>query len=116
MCSISVKEIAAGSRPGPRIIDAGSILDGQKQPPPFSDFFIYVTGTAQGRLRTAGHDGVFLRHGDADLVPLDHRPISTWYAGSTLFAYAVVLALAGYAFHTAVAGRSLFKAGFLDAD
>jgi hypothetical protein len=27
-----------------------------------------------------------------------------------------VLALAGYAFHTAVAGRPLFKAGFLDAD
>ena len=42
--------------------------------------------------------------------------LSTWYAGSTLFAYAVVLALAGYAFHTAVAGRPLFKAGFLDAD
>jgi imidazolonepropionase-like amidohydrolase len=43
------EEIAAGSRPGPRIVDAGPILDGQKQPPPFPDFFIYVTGTAQGR-------------------------------------------------------------------
>jgi imidazolonepropionase-like amidohydrolase len=43
------EEIAAGSQPGPRIIDAGPILDGQKQPPPFSDFFIQVTGTAQGR-------------------------------------------------------------------
>jgi len=43
------EEIAAGSRPGPRIIDAGPILDGQKQPPPFSDFFIYVTGAAQAR-------------------------------------------------------------------
>jgi hypothetical protein len=31
--------------------------------------------------------------------------LSTWYAGSTLFAYAAVLALAGYAFQTAVAGR-----------
>jgi len=53
-------------------------------------------------------------------VILIHYPattdLSTWYAGSTLFAYAVVLALAGYAFHTAVAGRPLFKAGFLDAD
>jgi imidazolonepropionase-like amidohydrolase len=43
------EEIAAGSRPGPRIIDAGPILDGQKQPPPFSDFFIQVTTPAQGR-------------------------------------------------------------------
>ena len=44
------EEIAAGSRPGPRIIDAGPIpLDGQKKPPPLSDFFIQVTETAQGR-------------------------------------------------------------------
>ena len=43
------EEIAAGSRPGPRIVDAGPILDGQKQPPPFSDFFIQVTAPAQGR-------------------------------------------------------------------
>ncbi len=35
--------------------------------------------------------------------------LSAWYAGSTLFVYAVVLALAGY-------GRSLFKGEFLDAD
>ena len=42
--------------------------------------------------------------------------LSTWYAGSTLFAYAVVLALAGYAFHTAIAGRPLFRAGFLESD
>lgn len=41
---------------------------------------------------------------------------STWYAGSTLFAYAAVLALAGYAFQTAVAGRPLFKARFLDGE
>jgi serine/threonine-protein kinase len=39
---------------------------------------------------------------------------STWYAGSTLFVLASVLALTAYAFHTAVAGRSLFKAGFLE--
>lgn len=32
------EEIAVGSRPGPRIIDAGPILDGQKKPPPFSIF------------------------------------------------------------------------------
>lgn len=43
------EEIAAGSRPGPRIVDAGPILDGQKKLPPMSDFFIQVTGTAQGR-------------------------------------------------------------------
>src|SRR5215469_19653 len=43
------EEIAAGSRPGPRIIDAGPILDGQKKLPPLSDFFIQVTAPAQGR-------------------------------------------------------------------
>jgi hypothetical protein len=42
--------------------------------------------------------------------------LSTWYAGSTLFAYVAVLALAGYAFQTSIAGRPLFKAGFLDAE
>ena len=40
--------------------------------------------------------------------------LSTWYAPSTLFAYAVVLAVAGYAFRMAVAGRPLFKGGFID--
>jgi hypothetical protein len=42
--------------------------------------------------------------------------LSTWYAGTTLFAYAALLALAGYAFQTAVAGRPLFKDWFLGAD
>jgi hypothetical protein len=42
--------------------------------------------------------------------------ISAWYAGTTVAAVAVVLALTAYAFHTAVAGRKLFKAGFLEAD
>ncbi len=41
---------------------------------------------------------------------------SAWYSSTTLFAVVVVLALTAYAFHTAVAGRPLFKAGFLDAD
>ena len=41
---------------------------------------------------------------------------SAWYASSTMFALTVVLALAAYAFHTAVAGRPLFKTGFLEAD
>ncbi len=41
---------------------------------------------------------------------------STWYAGSTIFALAVVLALTAYAFHTAVAGRPLFKVGLLERD
>jgi hypothetical protein len=40
---------------------------------------------------------------------------SAWYAGSTLFALASVLALTGYAFHTAIAGRPLFKENFLEA-
>ena len=40
---------------------------------------------------------------------------STWYVASTLFALATVLALTAYAFHTAVAGRPLFKEGFLEA-
>jgi hypothetical protein len=40
--------------------------------------------------------------------------LSTWYASSTVFAYAVVLVLAGYAFRSALAGRALFRGGFLD--
>ena len=42
--------------------------------------------------------------------------LSAWYAGTTVFAVAIVLALTAYAFHTAVAGRPLFKAGFLESD
>jgi hypothetical protein len=38
---------------------------------------------------------------------------STWYASTTVFVMVVVLALTAYAFHTAVAGRPLFKASFL---
>jgi hypothetical protein len=41
---------------------------------------------------------------------------STWYASTTVFVLVVVLALTAYAFHTAVAGRPLFKAGFLEPD
>jgi hypothetical protein len=41
---------------------------------------------------------------------------STWYAGSSLFAIAFVLALTAYASYTALAGRALLKAGFLDSD
>jgi hypothetical protein len=41
--------------------------------------------------------------------------LSAWYASTTIFAVVVVvLAPAAYAFHTAVAGRPLFKAGFLE--
>jgi hypothetical protein len=51
-------------------------------------------------------------------VMLAQEPLTTdfsaWYASPTIFAVVVVLALAGYAFHTAVAGRPLFKAGFLE--
>ena len=47
------------------------------------------------------------------LFPLS-ADFSTWYAGSAIFALAAVLALTAYAFHTALAGRPLFTAGFLD--
>jgi len=39
---------------------------------------------------------------------------SAWYAGAAIAAMAVVLALAAYAFHTALAGRPLFKEDFLE--
>jgi hypothetical protein len=48
-------------------------------------------------------------------VPLT-TDLSAWYAGSAVFAVAIVLGLTVYAFHTAVAGRPLFKAGFLEPD
>ncbi len=41
---------------------------------------------------------------------------STWYAASSLFAIASVVALTACAVYTALAGRPLFKAGFLDSD
>ena len=41
---------------------------------------------------------------------------SAWYAGSSLFAIGSVLALTAYALYTALAGRPLFKAGFLEND
>ena len=42
--------------------------------------------------------------------------LSAWYAGGTIAAVVIVLALTAFAFHTAVAGRPLFKAGFLEPD
>jgi len=41
--------------------------------------------------------------------------LSAWYAGSTVVVILIVLALTAYAFHTAVAGRPLFKEGFLES-
>jgi hypothetical protein len=41
---------------------------------------------------------------------------SVWYASSAIFILAIVLALTAYAFHTAVAGQPVFKAGFFDTD
>jgi hypothetical protein len=41
---------------------------------------------------------------------------SAWYAGSSIFAIASILALSAYALYTALAGRPLFKAGFLEND
>ncbi len=40
---------------------------------------------------------------------------STWYAGTTVFALSLLLVLAGLCFHTALAGRKLFKSDLLDA-
>jgi hypothetical protein len=42
--------------------------------------------------------------------------LSAWYSGPTVFVVAIVLGLAAYAFHTAIAGRPLFQAGFLESD
>ncbi|MDR3700992.1 MAG: serine/threonine-protein kinase [Candidatus Sulfopaludibacter sp.] len=42
--------------------------------------------------------------------------LTTWYASSSLFAIASVLALTAYAGYTALAGRPIFQAGFLDSD
>ena len=39
---------------------------------------------------------------------------SAWYAGSAIIALIFIVALTGYAFYTALGGRPLFKAGFLD--
>jgi hypothetical protein len=39
---------------------------------------------------------------------------SAWYAGSAIFTLVCIVALTGYAFHTALAGRPLFKAKFLE--
>jgi serine/threonine-protein kinase len=39
---------------------------------------------------------------------------SAWYAGSAIFTLACIVGLTGYAFHTALAGRPLFKAAFLE--
>jgi hypothetical protein len=41
---------------------------------------------------------------------------STWYASTTVFVLVAILTLTAYAFHTAVAGRPLFQAGFLEPD
>jgi hypothetical protein len=40
--------------------------------------------------------------------------LSAWYAGSAVAVVVVALTLTAYAFHTALAGRPLFKAGFLE--
>jgi hypothetical protein len=42
------------------------------------------------------------------------RGDAPWYASSTPMAYALVLVLVGCAFHSALAGRALFRGGFLD--
>ena len=42
--------------------------------------------------------------------------LSAWYSGCAVFPIAIILALTAYSFHTAVAGRPLFKPGFLESD
>ena len=46
------------------------------------------------------------------LTPLTHD-LSAWYASGTILVLATVTVLAGYGFHTALAGRSLFGADLL---
>lgn len=41
--------------------------------------------------------------------------LSTWYAGTSLFALALAVAFGVYGFHTALAGRALFKDELLEA-
>ena len=40
---------------------------------------------------------------------------SVWYAGSSALALVVAVALTGYGFHTALAGRSLLKDELLES-
>jgi serine/threonine protein kinase len=42
--------------------------------------------------------------------------LTAWYADGSIFAIASVLALTGYALYTALGGRPLLKAGFLESD
>jgi hypothetical protein len=42
--------------------------------------------------------------------------LTTWFASSSLFAIASILALTAYSGYTALAGRPLFQAGFLESD
>jgi hypothetical protein len=51
-----------------------------------------------------------------ELTDLLTTDLSTWYASTTVSLIVGTLALTAYAFHIAVAGRPLFKAGFLEAD
>jgi hypothetical protein len=51
-----------------------------------------------------------------ELTDLLSTDVSTWHASTTISLILVTLALTAYAFHIAVAGRPLFKAGFLEAD
>ncbi len=47
-------------------------------------------------------------------VPIADFSSSCWYASTTVFVLVTILALTVYAFHTAMAGRPMFKAGFLN--
>jgi hypothetical protein len=38
---------------------------------------------------------------------------SSWYAGSTLFVFVVIMSLAIYGFYTSLAGQKIFEAKFL---
>jgi hypothetical protein len=51
--------------------------------------------------------------GDLTNTPIT-TDLSAWYAGGMILNFVIILALTAYAFHTARAGRPLFKEGFLE--
>ncbi len=77
--------------------------------------FVGASGIHHDPIRSIGADRRVLSWSGSHNFPLT-ADFSAWYAGSSLFAIASVLALTAYASYTALAGRPLFKAGFLDTD
>jgi len=74
----------------------------------------YCVKDASGQVHREGTIVCFFVGNDLTDPPV--ADFSAWYASTTVFVLVVALALTGYAFQTAVAGRPLIKAGFLDPD